>query len=73
MSRAVVDPQVNLLHRCLLRTGRKVSPSIAAHRRELQDKALAMGPGSLSVKEKKELLYDPQCMEELHQRVWETT
>ena len=30
-----------------------------------------MGPGSLSVKEKKELLYDPQCMEELHQRVWE--
>ena len=70
-ARAVVDPQVNLLHRSLLRTGRKVSPSIAAHRRELQDKALFMGPGSLSVKEKKELLYDPQCMEELHQRVWE--
>lgn len=70
-ARAVVDPQVNRLHRCLLRTGRKVAPSIAARRRELQDKALAMGPGSLSVKEKKELLYDSQCMEELHRRVWE--
>jgi membrane glycosyltransferase len=72
-ARAVVDPQVNMLHRSLLRTGRKVSQAIAARRRELCEKALSMGPGSLSVQEKKELLYDPRCMEELHRRVWETT
>jgi len=34
-ARAVADPQVNLLHRSLLRTQRKVSPAIANRRREL--------------------------------------
>jgi membrane glycosyltransferase len=70
-ARAVADPRVNLLHRSLLRTQRKVSPAIANRRRELQEKALAQGPESLSVREKKELLYDPQCLQELHWRVWE--
>ena len=71
--RAVVDPRVNFLHRSLLRKERTVSPSIASRRQQLQEKALSGGPESLSVKEKKELLYDPRCMEELHQRVWEIT
>ena len=70
-ARAVADPQVNLLHRSLLRTQRKVSPAIANRRRELLEKAFAQGPESLSVREKKELLYDPQCLQELHWRVWE--
>jgi len=71
--RAVVDPRVNFLHRSLLRKERTVSPSIASRRQQLQDKALAGGPESLSVKEKKELLYDSRCMEELHHKVWEIT
>jgi membrane glycosyltransferase len=70
---AVVDPQVNWLHRSLLRTERKVAPSIAVHRNELQDKAIMQGPNSLSTREKKEILYDPRCMRELHERVWELT
>ena len=70
-ARAVADPQVNLLHRSLLRTQRKLSPAIANRRRELLEKAFAQGPESLSVREKKELLYDPQCLQELHWRVWE--
>ena len=37
-ARAVADPQVNLLHRSLLRTQRKVSPAIANRRRELHGK-----------------------------------
>ena len=68
---AVVDPQVNVLHRSLLRSERTVAASIARRRQELQEKAIMKGPGSLSIKEKKELLSDPQCMNELHQRVWE--
>jgi membrane glycosyltransferase len=71
--RAVVDPRVNILHRSLLRKERTVSPFVASRRQQLQDKALTRGPESLSVKEKKELLYDPRCMEELHQKVWEIT
>jgi membrane glycosyltransferase len=71
--RAVVDPKVNFLHRSLLRKERTVAPSVASRRQQLQDKAIAGGPESLSVKEKKELLYDPRCMEELHQKVWEIT
>jgi membrane glycosyltransferase len=71
--RAVVDPKVNFLHRSLLRTARAVSPSVAGRRQQLLEKALSGGPRSLSVKEKKELLYDPRCLEELHHKVWEIT
>lgn len=71
--RAVVNPQVNVLHRTLLRKKRTVSPAIVERRRQLQEKALGNGPQVLSTREKKELLCDPQCMEELHRRVWEIT
>jgi membrane glycosyltransferase len=71
--RAVVDPTVNVLHRSLLRRERTVSLAVASRRQQLQEKALTGGPQSLSVKEKKELLYDPRCLEELHRKVWELT
>jgi len=71
--RAVVDPTVNVLHRSLLRRERTVSLAVANRRQQLQEKALTGGPQSLSVKEKKELLYDPRCLEELHRKVWELT
>ncbi len=71
--RAVVDPQVNALHRALMPQKRSVAPRIAERRRQLQEKALAEGPHALSVREKKELLSDPRCLEELHRKVWEIT
>jgi membrane glycosyltransferase len=41
-------------------------------RQELLEKALTQGPKTLSPKEKKELLLDPQCLLQLHERLWET-
>jgi membrane glycosyltransferase len=69
---AVVDPIVNTLHRSLLRKERNLSAAIAERRRQLLEKALAYGPGSLSPGQKKELLSDPTRMYQLHLRVWET-
>ena len=70
--RAVVDPSMNALHTGLLRHARKVSPTLARRRKGLEEKALTLGPDGLTAREKKELLYDPECMSRLHQRVWET-
>jgi membrane glycosyltransferase len=69
--RAVVDPSVNALHGFLLRKERTVSPAIRKRRDKLREKALADGPGSLSPKEKKELLSDPFQMRQMHLKVWE--
>jgi membrane glycosyltransferase len=70
--KAVIDPWVNSLHLSLLRRKRKISEPIAKRRQRLQDKAFSLGPGGLSTKEKKELLYDPAALLQLHQRVWES-
>ena len=69
--RAVVDPSVNALHLSFLRSVRKVSPAIAARRRQLCAEVLLAGPDSLSPRKKKELLSDPLCMHLLHEKVWE--
>ncbi|MFH1480555.1 MAG: glucans biosynthesis glucosyltransferase MdoH [Pseudomonadota bacterium] len=69
--RAIVDPNVNALHRALLRKKRKISPGIVRRRQELRDKALTQGPGCLTMAEKKELLCDPERILELHNAVWE--
>ena len=68
--RAVVDPRVAALHLALLRGDRRVSPSVAARRCELREKALREGPESLNEAEKKALLYDPVSMQTLHQAAW---
>ncbi|MBN2466647.1 MAG: glucans biosynthesis glucosyltransferase MdoH [Deltaproteobacteria bacterium] len=72
-SRAVVDPRINALHLDLLRHKRKVSEGVARRRQGLGDKALRDGPESLSAAEKRELLYDPAVMRDLHKKVWEIT
>lgn len=69
--RAVVDPDINSLHLKLLRGRRKLSPLITQRRLAIQNKALSMGPGSLSRHEKIEILYDPDRLTELHRLVWE--
>ncbi len=69
--RAVADPQVNLLHRALLRGHRSLHPAIAARRDALVERALANGPHVLSPLEREELLFDPQRIEQLHHRLWQ--
>jgi len=69
--RAIVDPVVNALHRSLLRKERRVSLAISLRRRSIVEKALSLGPQSLSAREKREILFDPGRLAELHRRVWE--
>ena len=69
--RAVVDPRVHALHLCLSSQNGSMTQEITTRRRRLVEKAMSQGPGSLTAKEKRELLYDPDCFHELHQRVWE--
>jgi membrane glycosyltransferase len=69
--RAVVDPCIHALHLCLLGKTGRLTERIELRRRSLVKKALSRGPERLSAKEKRELLYDPDRLHELHQRVWE--
>ncbi len=68
--RAIVDPYVNALHRWLLRGGRRMGEPLRAERRALIDRALADGPSSLTAKERRVLLMDPEAVDEMHARVW---
>ena len=70
-ARAAADPGVNALHRTLLRGPRSLDPKIRQRREKLLEKALKTGPEGLSKKEKKELLYDAECMARLHEQIWE--
>lgn len=71
-SRAAVDPKINALHLALLGPSpRSLAKEIATRRNTLVDKALALGPCGLSKKEKKELLYDPERMARLHDKIWD--
>jgi membrane glycosyltransferase len=69
--RAVADPVVHQLHTSLLLRRRRAAPAVENRRLEIEEKALALGPGSLSAREKMELLLDPFRLAELHRRVWE--
>jgi membrane glycosyltransferase len=71
--KAVVDPWVVGLHLSLLRKKRRLSEAIAKRRQRLQDKAFSQGPKALSTREKKEILYDPGALLQLHRRVWESS
>jgi membrane glycosyltransferase len=69
--RATVDPTVNALHRALRGVQRRFKPSIREQRRALAARALAEGPGALSVEEKRVLLSDAELMGALHREVWQ--
>jgi membrane glycosyltransferase len=71
--KAIVNPVVNAVHLGLLRSKqRHLTQAIASGRAGLLEKALSLGPTSLSSKEKRIILYDPLLLQELHRRVWET-
>lgn len=69
--RAAVDPFANALRRALARGKRRLRPSIRAARRELLERALALGPAALDARQRKVLLSDPEIVSELHQRIWQ--
>jgi membrane glycosyltransferase len=69
--RAVVDPLVHALHTSLLLRYKKKAPARENALEELVEKAAVKGPGSLTRREKMELLKDPRHLGELHRRVWE--
>ncbi|MCX8012588.1 MAG: glucans biosynthesis glucosyltransferase MdoH, partial [Desulfobacterota bacterium] len=73
-TRVIVDPNLNTLHRYFIRGDkkRKYNPSIIQRRQQLIEKAYNSGPNSLSLREKKELLLDPNCLRQLHEKLWET-
>ncbi len=69
-ARAVVIPGVFALHAALAFNRRRNAPDKTARLREMMDKALERGPGSLTPKEKIALLNDPESLRTLHQEVW---
>jgi membrane glycosyltransferase len=68
---AAADPGINALRRALLGGGRSLKPSIRAARTALLAQALRDGPATLPVWQRKQLLYDPDVVTALHERVWE--
>jgi len=70
--RAAVDPYINALHRSLLGNRRRLKASIRATRHALLERALVDGPGALSIRERRILLSDPDMVDQLHQRIWES-
>jgi len=69
-SRALLDAEVHALHLCMLQRRRgKGSAAVERQRDRLVAKALERGPGGLSPREKKGLLYDSLALADLHRRV----
>lgn len=71
LARVALDPDALALHLAMLRGPRRLAPAIAARRDGLLSRALERGPEGLSAREKKELLYDPERLAELHRRAWD--
>jgi len=69
--RAAVDPYVNALRRALAGARRSVRPSIRAARRALVERALAGGPETLTRRERRVVLHDPETADALHTGVWQ--
>jgi membrane glycosyltransferase len=67
---AVVDPLRNAVHALLLRSPRKLAPSIRAARDCLVERARSEGPEVLSDREKRVLLSDAVALRDLHDCVW---
>jgi membrane glycosyltransferase len=70
--RVIVDPYVNALHRALRGQSRSVKATVRTARSALLERVLADGPGALAARERRILLSDPDLVDQLHQRVWES-
>ncbi len=69
--RAAVIPHVFALHATLVFHKRRNSALKIARLRSLIDKGLAHGPDALTAKEKIAILSDPDCLRELHRKIWD--
>jgi membrane glycosyltransferase len=69
-ARAAADPGTNAVHTWLLRGPRKLAPHLREERDALALRARDLGPKGLTPAEKRVLLYDAPCMENLHESVW---
>ncbi|MDL2209565.1 glucans biosynthesis glucosyltransferase MdoH [Desulfovibrio sp. OttesenSCG-928-O18] len=70
-TRAVVIPRVFALHLTLISHKRRNSPEKNARLAALAAKALDRGPDALDAKEKIAILSDPECLANLHRKVWQ--
>ncbi len=70
--RAVVSPRIHALHIAmqLPRRKKRTSSTREDAKKRIVEKALHLGPDSLSVKEKTALLRDTDRLRELHRRIW---
>ena len=68
--RAVVDPMANAIHQVLLGRQRHTTQAIRQERRLLAARAIESGAPALTPSQRRTLLYDPQCLTELHRAAW---
>lgn len=68
--RCAVDPAMNAWHRALLERPRRLAPQVRQRRQQWLDTVLTKGPQALPARERRYLLYDPDCVDALHERVW---
>ena len=67
---AVLDPYVNAVHVSLLREKDQSRRPETSHLDELCERLLRAGPGSLTAREKRSLLMDPDSVIWLHTHIW---
>ncbi len=70
LMRAVLDPYLNALHRCLLRERPGRAEDIRDYFETMQEKLLREGPQALSGRDKVALLSDAESMDWLHRQLW---
>ncbi len=70
LMRAVLDPYLNALHRCLLRERPGRAEDIRDYFEAMQEKLLREGPQALSGRDKVALLSDAESMDWLHRQLW---
>jgi membrane glycosyltransferase len=68
--RVAADPLVNALHRALLGAPRRMTAALRDAQRTLVDRLIAHGPDTLTVRERRQVLTDPELIDQLHERVW---
>lgn len=69
-TRAIVDPYVNAVHRCMLRDRPNRAEKITEYFRMTQELLLREGPAALQPREKLALLADADSIDRLHREVW---
>ena len=70
LAETVLDPRVNSIHVSLLHERQHVPIRTHEHLLALCDKLLRDGPAALSVRDKRILLWDADCMLALHRKLW---